>query len=158
MASSNADIHEIRHKIDTILATRYEELSSLVVRCVADVLKVTAADVKPHLSLVADLGLESLDYIELTFRLERACNIDLSRDDILNAVRMGLPNRGERDGWLAPDALERLLLLMPDLATSRRVDNIKAAGIEELFTVETYIRLVAWKLAEQVHTQVRAAQ
>ena len=46
--------------------------AALARRIVADVLMVAEAEALPHRALVADLGAESIDFLDLVFRIEEA--------------------------------------------------------------------------------------
>jgi hypothetical protein len=53
---------------------------------------------------------------------------------------------------LTPAALERLKILMPEVSQARLAPGLKAHQLPNLFTVETFVRLVAWRLADGTAT------
>jgi acyl carrier protein len=61
-------------------------LMAQVTAIVAEALDKPVADVTPTASLVADLGAESLDFIDLTFRIESAFGIKVVELDLWRKV------------------------------------------------------------------------
>jgi acyl carrier protein len=146
--TDNSQVQQVRDRVDHVLATKHDELYGKVLACVADVLAVDAAKITPKASLIDDLGAESLDFLDLVFRLETDYNVKIPRDGIRLVAQDGLAEGFEQAGVLTPAALERLRLLMPEVAQARLVPGLKAHQIPNLFTVETFVRLVAWRLAD----------
>jgi acyl carrier protein len=146
--TDNSQVQQVRDRIDHVLATKHDELYGKVLACVADVLAIDAAKITPKASLIDDLGAESLDFLDLVFRLETDYNVKIPRDGIRLVAQDGLAEGFEQAGVLTPAALERLRLLMPEVAQARLVAGLKSHQIPNLFTVETFVRLVAWRLAD----------
>ena len=141
----NEDVQEIRNRVDSVLSTRGDEIFAGVRRCVVEVLNVDEDAVVPEAVLTDDLGAESLDVLDLVYRLETAFSTKLP----MNALRRFA--QGAADGSLGPDgalsdsARERLSLLMPEVDPARLDSGLTARSIPELYTVETFVRLVAWQ-------------
>jgi acyl carrier protein len=150
--ADTSQIQEIRRRIDGLLATRHRELSDKVRACIADVLAVDIAKVAPGASLIEDLGAESLDFLDLVFRLETEFAVKIPRDGIMLTAREGLADNFDQAGVLSNEALERLRLLMPEVPPARLVPGLRTHQIPGLFTSETFVRLVAWRLAEVAAT------
>ena len=144
----NTQVLHIRTLVDEVLATRHDELYDHVLKCVADVLAIDKADIARDASLIDTLGAESLDLLDLIFRLETEFHVKIPRDGVRLLAQEGLTNGFEHTGVLTPDALERLRLLMPEVAQDRLVPGLRSAQLPNLFTVETFVRLVAWRLGE----------
>ena len=141
-------VQQIRDHVDRLLATRHDELFAKVRGCVADVLAIDGAKIVPGASLIDDLGAESLDLLDLVFRLETDYAVKIPRDGLLLAVRDGLGDRFDQNGVLSDDALARLRLLMPGVPPERIGPGLRTHQIPNLFTAETFVRLVAWRLSE----------
>jgi acyl carrier protein len=146
--ADHSQVQGIRDRVDHLLATRHNELYQHVRACVADVLAIDPAKVGPNASLIDDLGAESLDFLDLVFRLETDYGVKIPRDGIRLAAQDGLADGFEQGGVLTPDALDRLRTLMPEVAAARLAPGLRTHQIANLFTVETFVRLVAWRLAE----------
>jgi acyl carrier protein len=146
--TDNSQVQDVRNRVDALLATRHAELYGKVLGCVADVLAIDPGKITPAASLIDDLGAESLDFLDLVFRLETDHKIKIPRDGIRLIAQDGLGEGFEQAGVLTPAALERLRILMPEVAQARLAPGLRSHQIPNLFTVETFVRLVAWRLAE----------
>jgi acyl carrier protein len=146
--TDTSQIQQIRDSVDRLLATRHDELFAKIRVCVADVLAIDGAKVVPGASLIDDLGAESLDFLDLVFRLETDYGIKIPRDGILLAARDGLADGFDQGGVLSAEALIRLRVLMPEVPPERIGPGLRTHQIPNLFTAETFVRLVAWRLSE----------
>lgn len=146
--ADNTQVHQIRERVDDVLKTRQDQIFATVRACVADVLAIDPSKVTPDASLIADLGAESLDFLDLVFRLETEYGVKIPRDGIRLAAQDGLADGFEKGGILTDDALERMRILMPEIPASKLASGLRTHQIPELFTTETFVRLVAWRLAE----------
>jgi len=146
--TDTSQVLQIRKRVDDVLHTRHDELMKSVKACIADVLALDASKVTPNSSLIADLGAESLDFLDLVFRLETEYGVKIPRDGIRLAAQDGLADGFDKGGVLTPEALERLRILMPEIPAAKMANGLRTHQIPELFTTETFVRLVAWRLAE----------
>jgi acyl carrier protein len=146
--SDNTQVHKIREQVDALLKTRHDAIVKTVQTCTADVLAIDAAKVVATASLIDDLGAESLDFLDLVFRLETEYGVKIPRDGIRLAAQDGLADGFDKAGVLTPEALERLIILMPEVPGEKFAPGLRTHQIANLFTVETFVRLVAWRLAE----------
>src|SRR6202045_5287062 len=111
--ADTSQIAQIRERVDRVLATRHDELYERVRACVAEALAIDPAKVVPTASLIEDLGAESLDFLDLVFRLETEYGVKIPRDGILLAARDGLAGGFDERGGLSSDALDRVRLVVP---------------------------------------------
>src|SRR6516164_5036872 len=65
------------------------EVFSRVCVMLAEVLNVDEGDIKPTCRLQADLGAESIDFMDIVFRLEREFDIRISRDELFPEFLLG---------------------------------------------------------------------
>src|SRR5215475_6042965 len=146
----NSEVQQIRDSVDAILNVRHDEIYGTVQQCVAEVLSIDPGKVSPNASLIEELGAESIDFLDLIFRLETAYGIKIPRDGIRLAAQDGLRDGFEHAGVLTDAGLERLRTLMPEVDAARLSPGFRSHQIPNLFTPETFVRLVAWRLtAEQ---------
>jgi acyl carrier protein len=146
--TDNSEVQQIRERVDRLLAVRHDELYARVLACVAQVLNIDPGQIAPSSSLIDELGAESLDFLDLVFRLETEYTVKIPRDGIRTLARDGLGDRFEKAGVLTPEALERLRILMPEVDPARLAPGLRSHEVPGLFSVETFVRLVAWRLAE----------
>jgi acyl carrier protein len=121
------------------------ELQQAVCGIVADSLAKDAAEVKPTSVLMHDLGAESLDFLDIVFKLEQAFQIQITRGEMEKAAR------GEMDeeefapkGVISARGLERLRELMPESA-ERIQPGLRPSQILSLFSVQTFVNMVEAK-------------
>ena len=146
--TDHSQVQQIRDKVDVVLKTRHDDLYEKVRKCAAEVLAIDAAKIVPTASFIDDLGAESLDFLDLVFQLETEYGVKIPRDGIRVAAQDGLADGFEQAGVLTNDALERLRILMPEVPPEKIKAGLRTHQIANLFTAETFVRLVAWRLAE----------
>ena len=110
-----------------------------------DALGVDDDEVTPEATLQRDLGAESIDFLDIVFRLEKEFSIKIPKgelfpDDILNNPEYV---SGER---MTPVGLKRLKELMPHADFTKFEADPRVAEMPELFTVDTIVNYVETKL------------
>jgi len=145
--SEGSEAAQLRARIDHVLATRHDELYGKVRAQVAETLAIDPAKVTPGTSLIDELGAESIDFLDLVFRLEQEFGVKIPRDGLMTAAREGLGATFDDKGVLSSAALERLRLLMPEVPADRIAPGLRTHQVPSLFTAETFVRLVAWRLS-----------
>jgi len=108
----------------------------------ADALGCDADQVKPDSSLINDLKAESIDFLDIVFRLERAFKIKIPRDKIVEEARGGLSEAEfEKGGVVTEAGVERLRLVLSEVPAERFTSPLNVANIPHLFTTETFCKL-----------------
>lgn len=116
-----------------------------------DALSVDTDEVTPAARLQADLGAESIDMLDIVFRLEREFDLGkIDRNELFpEAILQGDPEFVQ-NGELTPkgvDELKSKLHYADPAAVNAFVRDPKVDGIGDLFTVDLIVRFVASKLA-----------
>jgi acyl carrier protein len=129
-----------------------QEIFDKVKRAIEDTLALEperAAQVRPETNLVDELGAESLDFLDLLFRLEDEFGIVLPQREFQDADRLGLSegDLAAPDGTLTPQAIERLRSLLPEADPKRLAPGLKKNQIVKCLTVQSFVNLVKRKLA-----------
>jgi hypothetical protein len=97
--------------------------------------------------LMADLGAESLDFLDIVFKLEREFHIQITRGEMERAARGDMTDEEFAPaGVISERGLLRLRELMPE-AAGRIQPGLRPAQILSLFSVQTFVNLVRAKLA-----------
>lgn len=105
---------------------------------------------KIHLEsvLVADLGAESIDLLDLSFRIEEAFQVTIEANEIEREAGRRLPGGVyEKDGQLTQEALEEIRRALPELDGPNLKKGLRKADLPSLLTVHFFVRLVARKLS-----------
>ncbi len=130
-----------------------EELKPLMI----EVLGVESEAIQPESVLVADLGAESIDLLDLSFRIEEHFKVRIEANEIEREARQHLDGREyEKDGYLTDEALTLLRRLVPELDPARLTPGLRKVDLPALLTVSFFVRLIARKLAAQAEGAVHA--
>jgi acyl carrier protein len=121
-----------------------------IVPIMADVLAVDEEEVRPEASLVKDLGAESIDMLDLVFRLEREFKVKIPRGQLEKEARQGLTDEEfESRGVVTDKGLAVLRQYFTEVPAERLQPGLKVAEIPALFTVETFCKVVQRALDNQ---------
>jgi acyl carrier protein len=87
-----------------------EQVFNELKKAIVETLRVDEAAIKPESSLINDLGAESLDFLDVNYRLEQAFGIKLARHFVLEHVEemFGEGSAIDEDGRLTDKAIELL--------------------------------------------------
>jgi acyl carrier protein len=99
--------------------------------------------VKPEASLIDDLGAQSIDFLDIVFRVERAFKVKIPRGKIIEEARGNL-SAAEFDqrGVVSEAGEERLKAFLSEVPPERFASPLKVADIPRLFTTETFCKMV----------------
>jgi len=127
------------------MAATKEEVFSKVQGALVDALGVDEEEVTPAARLVGDLGAESIDFLDIVFRLEKAFDIKIPRgelfpEDILTNAQY------VENGRVTPEGLKQLETRMPFADLSAFRDNPVVQDFGNLLTVQDMCRYVESKV------------
>jgi acyl carrier protein len=131
-----------------VMASR-DEIYSKVSATLIEALNVDEDDIKPTATLQGDLGAESIDFLDIVFRLEREFGIKIPRGELFpESIFQGDPEFVQ-NGKVTNKGLAELKARMPfaDLSTFEK--NPEVSGISDLFTVELITRYIQGKLSSK---------
>ena len=123
-----------------------EEIYTKVSATLVEALNVDEEEIKPTSTLQGDLGAESIDFLDIVFRLERECGIKIPRGELFSE-RVFEPSAGlVQNGQVTAEGLAVLRAQMPyaDFTALERDHRLKR--IDDLLTVDLLTRYVQWKL------------
>ena len=114
-----------------------------VAETMSDALGCDVDDIKLDVSLIEGLDAESIDFLDMVFRLERAFKIKIPRGKIIDNARGALSEAEfEQKGVLTPTGLAQLRSYLSEIPAERFADPMKVKDIPRLFTPETFCKLV----------------
>jgi acyl carrier protein len=114
-----------------------------VAETMADALGCDVDDIKPDVSLIEGLDAESIDFLDMVFRLERAFKIKIPRGKIVENARGDLPEAEfEQKGVVTEKGLAQLREYLSEVPAERFRPPMKVADIPRLFTPTTFCKLV----------------
>lgn len=125
-----------------------EEIYAKVSDTLVEALNVEKDEVQPTSTLQGDLGAESIDFLDIVFRLEREFAIKIPRGELFpESIFQGDPEFVQ-NGRVTDKGLEELRTRMPFADLSRFEANPEVTAISDLFTVEMITRYVQGKLGQ----------
>jgi len=128
-----------------------DEILAKVRTLLVDALSVDDDEVTPAARLNADLGAESIDMLDIVFRLEREFRLGkIDRNELFPESIFAGDAEFVEDGVVTPKGLDYLREKLP-YADQSKIDAFakspKLDQIGDLFTVDLIVRFVAKKLA-----------
>lgn len=120
----------------------YEKVSGTLV----EALNVDDDEIKPAATLQGDLGAESIDFLDIVFRLEREFNIKIPRGELFpESIFQGDPEFVQ-DGKVTEKGLTELRTRMPYAELGEFVKNPELSHLGDIFTVDLITRYIQSKL------------
>ena len=123
-----------------------EEIYSKVSATLVEALNVDEEDITPDSTLQGDLGAESIDFLDIVFRLEREFGIKIPRGELFpESIFQGDPEFVQ-DGRVTEKGLNELKTRMPFADLEQFEQNPEVSHISDLFTVDLITRYIQGKL------------
>src|ERR1700730_15129122 len=123
-----------------------DEIFAKVSATLVEALNVDEEEIKTTSTLQGDLGAESIDFLDIVFRLEREFGIKIPRGELFpESIFQGDPDFVQ-NGKVTEKGLAELRARMPFADLSKFEQNPELAGISDLFTVEMITRYIQGKL------------
>jgi len=114
-----------------------------VAKIIADALGCDVERVTLDVPLIEGLDAESIDFLDLVFRLERAFKVKIPRGKIVEDARGDLPESDfEQKGIVTEAGMRRLREFLSEVPPERFTSPMKAADVPRLFTPETFCKVV----------------
>jgi len=128
------------------MAMSRDEVFQEVREVLVDALGVDDDEVTAKATLMGDLGAESIDFLDIVFRLEKAFGIKIPREELFPAESLMNDPEFINNGKLTEKGLAELRDKMPhtDLAAFENDPDINKLG--DLFTVDAIVNYVEGKL------------
>ncbi len=123
-----------------------DEIYQKVQATLVDALGVDEDDVRHDATLQGDLGAESIDFLDIVFRLERNFGIKIPRGELFPENVVSDPDL-IKDGKLTEKGIDELKTRMPYADLSNFAKNPEVDKIGDLYTVDMLVHYVASKLA-----------
>src|ERR1700724_1038843 len=127
-----------------------DEIFTKVSATLVEALNVDEEKIKPTSTLQGDLGAESIDFLDLVFRLEREFAIKIPRGELFpESIFQGDPEFVQ-NGRITEKGLSELRAPMPFADLSKLEKNPDVTAISDLFTVDMITRYIEGKLGAPV--------
>jgi acyl carrier protein len=122
-----------------------DEVFQKIQVALVDALGVDEEDVTPEATLVGDLGAESIDFLDIVFRLEKGFDIKIPRGELFPEDVL-TDSKYIRDGRVTDVGLEELRRRMPFANLDEFAKNPAVQDFPNLLTVADMCRFVEGKV------------
>ncbi len=124
-----------------------DEILDKVRSTLVDALGVDDDEVSPESTLVGDLGAESIDFLDIVFRLEKNFGVKIPRGELFPENFASADSTFVKDGMVTPEGLVELKKRMPHADVDSLAKDPKVENIQDLFTVTMIVNFLERKLA-----------
>ena len=124
-----------------------KELFTKVQQTLAGALGVDEADIVPEASLKRDLGAESIDFIDIVFRLEKAFDLKIPAGDLFPSHLLN-DERFVKEGLVTAEGLNEVRTKLPYLELEEFVKDPQITKLADCFTVKMLLRYLADRLGK----------
>jgi acyl carrier protein len=125
-----------------------DEVYKKVQDVLVESLGVDEDEVTPKATLIGDLGAESIDFLDIVFRLEKAFNVKIPRGELFPEDLDAMKNDPNfvKDGKITPAGLAELKKRMPYADFTDFEKDPDAEGATSLLTVDTITNYMVAKV------------
>jgi acyl carrier protein len=124
-----------------------DEIFSKVQAVLVDALAVDEDEVTPEASLVRDLGAESIDFLDIVFKLEQAFGFKIAQGELF-PENVAQDPKFVKDGKVTPEGITALKARLPHVDFAKFEANPAIGKVGDLFTVESLVTFVENKLSK----------
>ena len=122
-----------------------DEILEKVTETLVDALGVDDDEVSENATLVDDLGAESIDFLDIVFRLEKNFNIKIPRGELF-PENLAADSSLVADGSVTEEGIATLREKMPHADVDSFASAPQVENIQSLFTVNMIVNFIENKL------------
>ncbi|MDT3395875.1 acyl carrier protein [Streptomyces sp. B1866] len=121
------------------------QISAAVQQAVVEAVGAEPEEVTPEATLLDELGAESIDLLDILFRLERSLGVRIQASQLAEYVQGGIPDEefGDENEIITERGLAQLKTVMPQIDVDELAGRLQATQVMGLFTVDNLTALVA---------------
>jgi len=129
------------------MAMSRDEIMQQVQEVLVDALGVDDDEVTTEATLMGDLGAESIDFLDIVFRLEKTFGIKIPREELFPAENLMNDSEFVHNGKLTEKGLNELRDKMPHTDTTAFESDPDINKLADLFTVNAIVNYVEGKMS-----------
>jgi acyl carrier protein len=123
-----------------------EEIYGKIVKVLMGSLSVDEDHITPAARLQGDLGAESIDFLDIVFRLEREFGINIPRGELFPESIFQADPAFVQEGKATDQGINELRSRIPYVDLNGFDHDRRLSNIPDLFTVDLIARYIVWKL------------
>ena len=126
-----------------------KDFGLIVQQAVADALGIDLEEAVPEATLLGDLDAESIDLLDILFRIEKASEVKIKVSDIAELLQGGIPDEefADEDDVINEVGLAQLKRSLPQIDVEELAGKLTADEVLTLFTVQNLTDLVTERAA-----------
>lgn len=126
-----------------------KDFAAIVQEAVADALGIDVDEALPEATLLGDLGAESIDLLDILFRVEKQSDVKIKVSDIAELLQGGIPDEefADEDDVINAVGLAQLKKSLPQIDVEELAGKLTADEVLTLFTVQNLTDLVTERAA-----------
>ncbi|HIJ67295.1 MAG TPA: acyl carrier protein [Planctomycetes bacterium] len=128
------------------MAMNRDEIYGEVKEVLIDALGLDDEEVTESATLMGDLGAESIDFLDIVFRLEKSFGIKIPREELFPAESLMNNPEYVSNGKLTDKGMTELKAKMPHTDISTFQEDPDVNKMADLFTVAAVVNFVEGKL------------
>lgn len=120
------------------------QLSAAVTEAVCEALCLEEGEVESNSSIIEDLGAESIDLLDILFRIERKVGVKVKVTDLSDYIQGGISDEefANEKEIITDQGLAHLQNIMPQINAAEMSGKLPARQIMNLFTVDNLAGMV----------------
>lgn len=123
-----------------------DEIFGKVQETLVDALGVDEDEVTPEATLVGDLGAESIDFLDIVFRLEKNFTVKIPRGELFPENLAAADASFVQDGVITKSGIAELRSKLPHADVDKFAEDPRIENIQDLFTVQMIVNFLESKL------------
>ncbi|MEW4488805.1 acyl carrier protein [Thalassoglobus sp. JC818] len=123
-----------------------EEVFEKIREVLEDALGVDEDEVTPEATLIGDLGAESIDFLDIVFRLEKAFDIKIPRGELFPENLASADSGFVVDGKVTDTGIAEMREKMPHADIDSFAKDPAVSNVQNLFTVDMICKFIGSKL------------
>ena len=126
-----------------------KDFGPIVQEAVAHALGVDIEEVVPEATLLGDLDAESIDLLDVLFRIEKASDVKIKVSDMADLLQGGIPDEefADENDIINEVGLAQLKKSLPQIDVEELAGRLTADEVLTLFTVQNLTDLVSQRAA-----------
>jgi acyl carrier protein len=120
------------------------DVDAAVKEAVVEALALDDDEVTPESTLMDDLGAESIDLLDILFRIEKSTGVKIEASDLGDYMQGGIPDDefSDENEIITEKGAQHLKSVMPQVDPGELAGSLKAEEVITLFTVENLSQMV----------------
>jgi acyl carrier protein len=120
------------------------DIDAAVKEAVIEALALDDDEVTPDSTLMEDLGAESIDLLDILFRIQKSTGVKIEASDLGDHIQGGIPDDEFSDDnqVITAKGAEQLHKVMPQVDPSELEGKLDANEVITLFTVQNLVEMV----------------